>query len=190
MNKSDPPVGFFKSAIGRPLYLNPETGEVWSSWAKRLLHPAKDAGGHLILYADGKTQKLHKLMLVTFIGPRPPGMVCRHLNGDALDNRIANLAWGTVQENNQDTVRHGRHRNNLLGRHGEDVGCAKLTERQVKNIRNACQAGVFHKLIAECYGVSKTTVDHISRGVAWKHLWKGETVHATNLNVVPMPPGS
>lgn len=61
--------------------------------------------------ADGRRDnaKLHILVATAFHGPRPDGHQCRHLNGDKLDNRAINLAWGTAAENQQDSVRHGTH---------------------------------------------------------------------------------
>ncbi len=58
---------------------------------------------------------VHTLVLMAFAGPRPAdGMVTRHLNGDKLDNRAANLAWGTVQENIHDKFAHGTdHKTNV-----------------------------------------------------------------------------
>lgn len=56
-----------------------------------------------------RPHSVHSLVLIAFSGPRPDGNVGRHLNGDSLDNRVENLAWGTVAENNADTLRHGRH---------------------------------------------------------------------------------
>lgn len=52
---------------------------------------------------------LHTLVLTAFIGPRPEGLEGRHLNGDQTDNRLANLAWGTRSENQQDRVAHGSY---------------------------------------------------------------------------------
>lgn len=54
-------------------------------------------------------QFVHQLVLAAFVGPRPEGMIARHLNGDPTDNRPENLAWGTHSENNYDAVRHGTH---------------------------------------------------------------------------------
>jgi hypothetical protein len=51
----------------------------------------------------------HRAVLLAFVGPRPEGMETRHLNGDKLDNRLENLAYGTAQENALDRVRLGEH---------------------------------------------------------------------------------
>jgi hypothetical protein len=50
--------------------------------------------------------ELHALVLEAFVGPRPAGMECRHLDGDKMNNRAKNLAWGTRSENLLDRTRH------------------------------------------------------------------------------------
>jgi hypothetical protein len=50
---------------------------------------------------------IHRLVLSAFVGPLPEGLVSRHLNGNAADNRLDNLAYGTQKENVQDAIRHG-----------------------------------------------------------------------------------
>lgn len=50
---------------------------------------------------------VHRLVLEAFVGPCPPGMETRHLNGNPKDNRLENLAWGSATENAQDTKDHG-----------------------------------------------------------------------------------
>lgn len=52
---------------------------------------------------------VHHLVLAAFVGPRPDGAVTRHLDGDELNNALANLVYGTPGENMHDVVRHGRH---------------------------------------------------------------------------------
>ena len=75
--------------------------------------PKRLPKGHLMvtLVRDGhlSSHTVHKLVLEAFAGPRPPGCVSRHLNGDPAVNRLANLAWGTPSENQVDAVRHGAH---------------------------------------------------------------------------------
>lgn len=57
-----------------------------------------------------KTWKVHQLVLLAFVGPRPAGAIhIRHLNGDPTDCRVANLAYGTASQNAYDRVRHGTH---------------------------------------------------------------------------------
>jgi hypothetical protein len=58
-----------------------------------------------------KTHTVHKLVMLAFVGPRPDGAEIRHLNGNGSDNRLVNLAYGTVSENRIDITRHGRNRN-------------------------------------------------------------------------------
>jgi hypothetical protein len=85
----------------------------------KILSPGvKSKYGHLgvTLCRDnmGYQKHVHYLVLETFVCPRPPGLECRHLNGDPGDNRLMNLAWGTRRQNSGDRT-HGR-----AARHGLD----------------------------------------------------------------------
>ncbi len=80
----------------------------------RFLTPSADARQgylkvNLSLAGVVKTQKVHRLVALTFIGPIPDDMVVRHLNDDPSDVRLENLAIGTYSENGHDAVRNGRH---------------------------------------------------------------------------------
>lgn len=52
------------------------------------------------------TRVVHRLVLESFVGPKPDGMECRHLNGIRTDVRLSNLAWGTPTENAGDKFDH------------------------------------------------------------------------------------
>lgn len=68
---------------------------------------------HLSIKRNGRhvNKYVHLLVCEAFYGPRPsPQHEARHLNGNPLDNRVENLAWGTKSENAQDTIRHGRNK--------------------------------------------------------------------------------
>lgn len=54
-------------------------------------------------------RRIHVLVAEAFIGPRPPGAVTRHLDGDAQNNHVSNICYGTYGENLRDSVRHGTH---------------------------------------------------------------------------------
>lgn len=50
---------------------------------------------------------VHRAVLTSFVGPRPPGQVARHLDGDRKNNLLSNPCWGTYRENGLDSIRHG-----------------------------------------------------------------------------------
>jgi hypothetical protein len=77
--------------------------------------PASQKNGYYArrFVQEGGTQRrlhLHREVLTSHAGPCPAGMETRHLNGDPLDNRQENLAWGTHRENVMDSIRHGTYR--------------------------------------------------------------------------------
>lgn len=102
---------------GYPGYEVSDEGSVRSSKYRqpRLLKPTTNPQtGYKQVYlrADGRTHtwRVHALVLLAFVGPRPEGDVqVRHLDGDRLNNRLANLAYGTRSENMRDAVEHGTH---------------------------------------------------------------------------------
>src|SRR5580704_3863138 len=63
------------------------------------------------LTSNGKRRhrRVHQLVMLAFVGPYPPGMETRHLDGDRANNALSNLKYGTPSENSQDRLRHGRH---------------------------------------------------------------------------------
>ena len=80
----------------------------------RLLRPATNWALPYpsVQLSGGARHYVHELVATAFHGPRPEqSWECRHLNGDPVDNRRENLAWGTSSENSYDIVRHGRNRN-------------------------------------------------------------------------------
>ena len=63
--------------------------------------------------SDGtrKTWKVHALVLLAFVGPRPKGYFACHNNGDNTDNRLSNLRWDTAVANAADAIAHGTQTN-------------------------------------------------------------------------------
>ena len=77
----------------------------------RILHPTYNGSGSMRVELAGKKRLVHILVLEAFVGLRPEGMECRHLDGDFTNNKVENLRWGTRSENILDAVRHGTHNN-------------------------------------------------------------------------------
>jgi hypothetical protein len=57
-----------------------------------------------------KTNKyIHRLVLEAWVGPCPDGHEGCHEDGDATNNAVCNLRWGSHASNVQDSIRHGMH---------------------------------------------------------------------------------
>lgn len=107
------------------------------------------------------TKNVHTLVLTTFVGPRPEGMQACHSNGDKTDNRLENLRWDTPSANNLDKREH-----DTSG--GERNGRAKLTENQVRAIRDAYNSGHYsYAQLGRIYGVDKSTIGRVVSGTSW-----------------------
>lgn len=124
--------------------------------------------GHVCvnLSKDGRecSYQIHRLVLDAFVGARPDGMECRHLNGDPKDNRLINLVWGTRAENMADRTRLGEHNPRL----GESRPNAVLTEEIVRAIRALKAAGKGGSEIARSLGLNINTVF----GVLGRRSWR------------------
>lgn len=80
-----------------------------------IMRPFIDRNGyalHQLRNRGGRQQiRAHVLVAAAFIGPRPAGLILRHLDGNPSNNTPRNLAYGTFSENQYDRVRHGTHPN-------------------------------------------------------------------------------
>ncbi len=100
-------------------YLVSDDGQVWSlprtTTVGGVLKQGRDPAGYATVApcvaGKQRTRRVHCLVLEAFVGPRPEGAECRHLDGDPTNNHLDNLAWGTNSENKYDVVRHGVHHN-------------------------------------------------------------------------------
>jgi hypothetical protein len=175
----------YREIIRFPGYRFGDDGTVWSRWIRKSLGQGKGSQSilgtewrqlrpilthnrqgywHQLVNLRRRHCKIHSLILEAFIGPRPPGLECRHLDGNSMNNRLDNLCWGTQRENMADRVRHGTD-----GR-GEKNGSAKLTAGLILAIRFAAKHGWSQQKIGERLGVSQTNVGFILRGKTWKHV--------------------
>lgn len=90
-----------------PMYTVTKCGKVYSYYSNMFLKLKAKRGPYFVLNltikpGPGKIQKMHdvhKLMLWTFKGVRPPGKEAAHLDSNPENNHIDNLDWVSHKEN-------------------------------------------------------------------------------------------
>lgn len=144
-------------------------GSVWSKrqfgeWRK--LHPGGDKYLAVSLSNDSglKQYRVHVLILVVFVGPRPRGLQARHLDGDHMNNRLSNLKWGTAGENWSDKILHGR------ATRGETHPAHKLSDEIVLKARSLWASGETLAAISAALGIRCGLLHKAIIGGSWDHL--------------------
>ncbi len=133
----------------------------------------RDAGGsrgqygHVRIWWNGQRDYAHRIAFRLAGGVIANGTICH----DPCDNppccNPAHLIDGTPQDNVRQRDERGR-RTPFLPR-GADGPSAKLTEREVRAIRIARDEGLKLSVVARLFGVSKSTVSNVQRGVYYSN---------------------
>ena len=105
---------------------------------------------------------VHLLVLESFVGARPTGHEGCHRDNDRRNNSLDNLRWDTPAGNRADSE-HKRRR----GSHHRD---AKLSERDIPQIRTRVARGESRRSVARSFGVSHSQFNSIVNGNAWRHV--------------------
>ena len=133
---------------------------------KLVVQRIRPRGGYCVVTlgeANKTTCRLvHDLVLLAFVGPRPPTMECCHNDGDPTNNSVSNLRWDTHAANQADMVAHG-----TVAR-GERNAGAKLSSAQVAEIRAALGRGVGTRALSQKFVVTITAIRYIRNGKTWR----------------------
>jgi hypothetical protein len=94
-----------------------------------------------------------------------------HDCGNAACCNPKHIYDGTPKQNSEDRIRHGTNKWHTVGRKGEKHGRARLTEKQVKEIKILLASkSKTHVELGKIYNVSDKTISSISGNHTWRHV--------------------
>lgn len=161
IEEDDEALWILKAAIAliKRRAVDPENEECWE-----FDNPNRYGYGRLRI--ANKLWTAHRAAYIVWKGHIPEGFHVCH----SCDNRRCfnpNHLWlGTDQDNVNDCKNKGR-RANLKG---EAHGMAKLTKREVIEIRLKRESGVSLKYLSSVYGVSVSQINSICKRRTWAHV--------------------
>ena len=124
----------------------------------------KDNRNYGVFYVNPKIVKAHRLALILDGTDVPSSKCVMHKCDNPQCVNPNHLSVGTLADNNQDKQNKMRHV------YGEGNHTCKLSEQDVKNIRNTPRERGYLVKLSEKYNVSKPTIEAIVYNKSWKHL--------------------
>ena len=121
----------------------------------------------LALYKDGirESKMRHQMVLETFVGPRPEGMVACHNDSNTRNSVLSNLRWDTRSGNELDKITNGTYQVGVRNPR------ARLVEQDILDIQEKRATGLYTlKELGEAYGVGITQISRIIKGEQWTHI--------------------
>ena len=127
----------------------------------------KDGCKYLTLMngGKGKTFRVHRLVLLAFIGESD--LHADHINGERDDNRIENLRY--ISPSDHAKLHYGRNT-------GKPEVAASLTEEQVVSLREEYAAGVSSKILMGKYQLCAAAVCELARGITYRNVGGPRTI--------------
>lgn len=114
-----------------------------------------------------KLLRVHRIALIAFVSPPPfADAQVNHIDGNKKNNVVSNLEWVTKSENMKHAYRTGLQ----LPQRGEQHSHAKLSERQVIEIRDRYSRGETTTQLALAFGIRRRSMSDVVRRVTWSHV--------------------
>jgi len=132
---------------------------------QRIIAQATKSNGYKqvhLAHSDGtkRCRLVHSMVLESFVGPRPAGLVACHDNGNPGENRRNNLRWDTQRNNLLDMRKHGTKPDYSGEKHPQ----SKLTDASIVQIFAMSKQGVSRKEIARRAGICHSYACMILKG--------------------------
>lgn len=104
--------------------------------------------------------RIHKCVAEAFLDNSNKFPCVNHIDGNKHNNFIDNLEWCTYQENTIHAFKIGLI--DIKSFSGENAGCAKLTNKQVDEIRELYKTGNYtHRSLGKLYNINHGTITKI-----------------------------
>lgn len=145
--------------------VDPSTGAIYGAhgrWKGKALG-CIGTHGYRVTSLHGRAYLHHRVVWEACVGPIPQHMVVNHLNGDKLDNRLANLEVVTSGRNNEHAYELGLKR---AGMYGPRNGNYRVTPTMRAEILARRAGGETRAAVARAMGVCTKTIWNVERAAA------------------------
>ena len=119
-----------------------------------------------------KSYRVHAVIAVAFLGPRPLGGTVNHKDGNKQNNTVDNLEWCSVKDN----IRHarlflgGNYTNPPILRGEKNPKTPLKSEDVIEIRRKRREDKTTFSQLAKIYGVSKSAIRNIVNYKTWIHI--------------------
>jgi hypothetical protein len=141
----------------------------YRDYNEKILNPTKDKDGYLrtALTKDNKKQMktIHRLVAETFLENNLNYPVVNHINGIKDDNRVENLEWCSVLQNNLHAIKLGFKKSP----NGEKHHMCKISSKEVLEIKEN-KDNLFQRQLAVKYNISQTQISRILNNKRWNKI--------------------
>jgi hypothetical protein len=116
----------------------------------------KRPGGYGQVTINKKAYSTNRISYEMHKGKIPDGLIIRHKCDIPSCVNPDHLEIGTHKDNTRDMIERGRRKGNI-----------KLTEEQVKEVKELLKLGKTQREIAKQFKINQGTVQHINSGKSW-----------------------